>query len=150
MQRIALFLFLLALPAMATNEKLKTYIGKIEGKITVLANGEVATVELKNVSDNALNAFLTDAVKKWQFNPMRINGQPVDVTTAFSFNAITAYDSKRIIKSIKYSHIIFEKSAFEKQQYAELKNVHKREEVMYPRDALRFGLNGLVTVAINI
>lgn len=150
MQRIALFLFLLALPAMATNEKLKTYIGKVEGKITVLANGEVASVELKNIKDDALNAFLTGAVKKWQFDPMRINGQPVDVTTSFRFSVITTYDSKLVIKSMKYAHIVFEKTELEKQKYAELKDVQKRKEIVYPREALRFGLEGLLTAVVKI
>jgi uncharacterized protein YfkK (UPF0435 family) len=144
------FLLLQCMPIIAAEDKLKTYIGNISGTITVLANGQVAAVELKNVNDEALDKFLTNVVKKWKFSPMRINGQPVDVTTSFSFNAITSYDSQRIIKSIEYSHIYFEKSQFEKQQYNALNNIHKREEVKFPRDALRFGLSSLVTVVVKI
>ncbi len=70
-------------PAEAKKEKIS---GKVMLDVTINEEGKVAAVKVKESSHPALEKAAVDAVKQWEYAPMRINDKPVAVITTITLN----------------------------------------------------------------
>ena len=147
---ISCFLLTLSMQLFAASEKTSANIGSISGTITVRADGQVGEVLLNNTRSAALNDFLTKKVKTWQFNPIHVNGEPVDVTTGIQFYVITTFDANQKIKSIAIQNIYIEPTAKEKQAHPRLLSRPESKRISYPAEALRSGSKAMLTIAMKI
>lgn len=151
LKKILAAALLLALSGhLAANEKLKRFIGYIDGDITVGADGTVKAVALNNIKDVSLQAFLVSRVKTWEFYPMTVGGQAQDVSSTFTFNVVAAFDSGNKLQEIIIDDVLIAPNPLEASLRKERPEVVKRHLPNYPSDALKKGIEARVHVAVQI
>jgi hypothetical protein len=153
MIRIAYLLWvmlLLASPAYAESQKLKTVVGTIYGDITISEAGLVSAVKFNNVKDPKIAALLESQVKKWEFHPMLVNGKPQLAQASFTMNIFVTQDSvTNKAVQIVLDDVFVLPTALEltaQEPATKPKNILPQ----YPMNGLRSGIGARLKVAIKI
>jgi hypothetical protein len=148
-----IFFFLLAAGSSQADPG-KQFIAKVNGRIAVSADGVITELSLKNVTSAPLRDFLESRIKKWEFHPMTVNGQPVAAEAGFNFLLIASYKEDGKLSNIVFRDVVVEPTAMElKAQRAKSNNPendNKRVAPRYPEYALREGAQATVEVVVKI
>lgn len=151
MKKILVTALLLALSGhAAADEKLKRFIGHVDGDITVGADGTVKAVALNNIKDAGLRAFLVSQVKTWEFYPMTVDGQAQDMSSAFSFIVVAAFDAGKKLQEIVIDDVFIAPNPLEASLRKEGPESVRKHSPNYPSDALSMGAEARVKVAVQI
>ncbi len=73
-------------PAYPAEAKKKHITGKVVLDVTVNEQGKVSATKTKESADPSLEKAAIDAVKQWEFDPVKVNGKPVAVITTITLN----------------------------------------------------------------
>lgn len=140
--------------ALAAADDLKQFIGYYQGEITVTAEGVVKQVTLKKKDSANLGALIISQIKKWEFHPVTINGNPVEATSPFDLQVIASFTAGNKISHIAFRDVTIGKSdvelALNKEKSTSSETKDKRASVTYPIDALKKGYGAELKVAIEI
>lgn len=132
----------------------KQFVAQVNGRINVSANGAVTGLSFKNVTSKELHAFLESQIKKWEFHPMTVNGQPVNADAGFNFRLFTSFGNDGKLSNISFQDVVVEPTALELEiqrvNNKNSENLDKRVAPSYPERALRAGAQSSVDVVVKI
>lgn len=128
-------------------------IAQVKGRIKINSDGAVSEVSFANVKSADLNRFLETQIKKWEFHPMLVNGQPVNADAGFNFRVLANFDGAGKLKNIAFQDVIVEPTQLEldaiKAESIDRNNA-RRFAPEYPYLPLTKGVEAEVKVAINV
>ena len=136
-------------PALAADDS-KQFIGYLQGEVTITADGRVKQASLKNEDIAALNAIIIKQIKSWEFQPVEVNGNPVEAIAPFDLKVIATFGIDQKIQSIMFRKIDIGRSNIEKALLKDSSSALTRASIGYPTEATRYGYGAEVDVAVEI
>jgi TonB family protein len=82
-------------PAYPADAKEKHITGKVVLDVTVNEHGKVSTTKTKESADPSLEKAAIDAVKQWEFEPLKLDGKPVAFITTITLNFALDKDKEK-------------------------------------------------------
>ncbi|HVN82708.1 MAG TPA: energy transducer TonB [Terriglobia bacterium] len=73
-------------PAYPADAKKKHITGKVVLDVTVNEQGKVSATKTKESADPSLENAAIDAVKQWEFEPLKMDGKPTAFITTITLN----------------------------------------------------------------
>ena len=134
----------------APNDQL---IAQVNGRIKVNVEGNVSGVSFQNVTSADLNRFLETQVRKWEFHPMKVDGQPVITDAGFKFRLLAKFDGAGKLQQIAFQDVIIEPTELE---LAAIKanqtgvDQSRRTSPEYPYVPLKKGVGAELKLAVKV
>ena len=82
-------------PAYPADAKEKHITGKVVLDVTVNEQGKVSATKTKESADSSLEKSAIDAVKQWEFEPLKVDGKPVAFITTITVNFALDKDKEK-------------------------------------------------------
>ena len=82
-------------PAYPADAKEKHITGKVVLDVTVNEQGKVSATKTKESAHASLEKAAIDAVKQWEFDPLKLDGKPVAFVTTITLNFALAEDKEK-------------------------------------------------------
>lgn len=113
MRQLLIALFCLLMANTSQSAPGDQLVAQVNGRIKVNVEGNVSEVSFRNVTSADLNRFLEMQVRKWEFHPMKVNGQPVSTDAGFKFRLLANFDGAGNLQQIAFQDVIIEPTELE-------------------------------------
>jgi hypothetical protein len=128
-------------------------VAQVNGRIKVNVEGNVSEVSFLNVTSADINRFLEAQVRKWEFHPMKVNGQPVSTDAGFKFRLLANFDGAGKLQQIAFQDVIIEPTELELSAIkANQTGVDQSRRVspQYPYVPLKKGVGAELELAVKV